>query len=149
MSVEPPHIICGIDPGETTGFVLMCLTSTKGDYDVIKAFEIPWGRRFELRNLLHKYLPDVLVIESFRLYEHKAKDQIGSDFPSVRVIGITEAYMYELDCLKAITYQPAHVTARVQVLARHVGVIGSSEHVKDAYKHLRYYLVTKHRMLME
>lgn len=133
------HIV-SIDPGKTTG---VCAIRYKGknSFEVLLSCEVSWESRYTLYDILSRYQPVYIVLESFRLYPHKAQEQIGSDFPSSRIIGMVEAYAQQLG-LAAPTFQPAVCMQMVEVLPEHKGYLRmTSEHRKDAYKHARYFVV--------
>jgi hypothetical protein len=140
--------IVAIDPGLTTGYVDLQLSFSDASIRIVRAEEVRWERRFELEKLLfgaEEMPPDdwphVVVVESFRLYAHKAKDQINNDFPSVRVIGTLEAFLNHRQIMNRLVLQPASVTALVAIEPEHARILGASEHMKDAYKHARYYML--------
>lgn len=137
--------IIGIDPGRTSGYVDLVIEDD-GTILVAKAQEVLWDERFRFKEFLDYYagvmlpfnmLPDAIVIEAFTLRAAEAHHQVGSDFPSVRIIGLVEAYAYELDILDRIVFQPA--TLKEFVKKKHE--LPASEHVLDAYKHARYFIV--------
>jgi hypothetical protein len=130
-----------IDPGVTTG-VCQLLYLGKRDFEVICVVEVPWERRFALR----EYIAGVhhIVIERFALYASHKDQMVNNTFPSVQVIGICEAYMNELDMLDAVTYQPASSMTQVAILPHHEYLVRGSEHKKDAYKHGRYFILMNH-----
>jgi len=150
MQTDVKRII-GIDPGQTTGYVDALFDLNSGTWQVVDAREIAWDERFILKPLLagalctayvQPLLPDFVVTEQFTLYAFKAKDQIGSTFPSVRVIGTLEAYMQEFGILRRLCFQPASVRSRVLTLEEHRRWLVGSVHKHDAYQHLRYFIVT-------
>ena len=134
----------GIDPGETTG---VCVAYSSGDELIVsEAFELTWESRFQLLPLVSILSEQSatqldIVVESFHLYKHRAQQQVGSYFPSVRVIGILETAAWASKILNRIIYQSASDIARVTVLPQHAKIVGGSEHTKDAYKHIRYHYV--------
>lgn len=130
--------LVAIDPGHTTGYVEA--EATDGVLTLTKVLQIPWEERFSLMSLLCALpLPDAVIVESFRLYAHKARAQINNDFPSVRVIGIVEAAAYLVDILDRVHFQPASIRTRVQVLPEHQEVDRAGPHARDAYQHLRFF----------
>lgn len=135
--------LIAIDPGSTTGFV-EAETSLVG-ITLLRVIEIPWERRFALRDLLwnegSQPVPDKVIIESFRLYAHRAQSQVNNDFPSVRVIGIVEAALHEFGWLDKLVFQPASVRSRVVVASPYREQL-RSPHTHDAFQHIRYYYVT-------
>jgi hypothetical protein len=138
LTLDGDTFAFGIDPGETTGLVIARLHADN-TYDVLAAEEIAWDDRFRLIPLLRDYQPSTIVMEAFILYPHKASDQIGQMFPSVRVIGLVEAACNFLE-LSQPHFQMAAVRTRVKVLPQHELKLRST-HTRDAYKHLRFYLV--------
>ena len=136
--------ILGIDPGRTTGYVDIDLHEN-GEYRVADVAEIAWENRFDLLDFIgaswpdgQPHLPDIIVVESFRLYPHKAKSQIGNDFPSSQVIGIIELSAHIHHISYNVLFQPASSIARVKVLQD----LSAADDIRDAYKHARLYIVT-------
>ena len=143
--------IIGIDPGRTTGFVDL-LEDDDGALHVLEAMEVLWDERFRLRELIEGmpiqvdernqdeplYLsPHAIVIEAFNLRAADAHHQVGSDFPSVRIIGIVEAFANDLGVLGRIVYQPASLKEFVKLKNK----LPASDHIEDAYRHARYFAV--------
>jgi hypothetical protein len=140
--------IISFDPGEITGFCEAEWLPGNDDFSIVKSSTINWSDRFAgIRDSLlgnsDAQLPSVVIAESFRLYAGKARDQINNSFPSVHVIGIISTYMFEYGILDRLVLQPASVMSRVMLLKEHVPSLLKSEHARDAYRHLRYYIVTK------
>lgn len=148
--------VLGIDPGETTGFVEARFDDD--GFHVVRAADVTWEDRFSLMYYLYcgtphqgplVGLPDIVIVESFRLYAHTAHSQIRSDFPSVRIIGMVEAFLYMPPGYypheyENIVFQPASSIALVAIEKEHGMVLGSA-HMIDAYKHVRYFYVTQWR----
>lgn len=61
------------------------------DYESRQAY---W---FTHKELIETVFPDVCVIESYRLFGHKSKEQIGSSLETPMLIGYLEMVCYELD----------------------------------------------------
>jgi hypothetical protein len=138
LTLPPGARITVIDPGETTGVCQMRYLG-KRDFEVLFIDQIPWNRRFRMREFIQGV--HHIVIERFALYASHSKDMINNEFPSVRIIGICEAYMNEFDMLDAVTYQPASVMTNVAILPQHAEYVKGSEHKKDAYRHGRYFIL--------
>ena len=146
--------VIGIDPGQTTGYVDIHLNGSS--WQVVDAQEITWDERFRLGpllagtpsdNIVGPPLPDYVVVEQFTLYAHKAQEQIGSHFPSARVIGTLEAYMYDAGIIDRLIFQPASVRSLVKIMPAHEAILTGSPHKRDAYQHARYFLVTHLRVV--
>lgn len=83
--------ILAFDPGETTGWALVSLTLAEPIRDRVV---VPITGTLELwrgvYDLIDKHAPDFIVVEIFRLFPHRLRAQIGSTFPTVKVIGVIE-----------------------------------------------------------
>lgn len=63
--------------------------------------------------------------------------------PSSQVIGIIEAYADLYGSFSLIKKQMPGVKSRVAILDRHIATLGSSEHIKDSYQHIRYFIISE------
>lgn len=95
-------------------------------------------------------MPDVIVIESYRLFGHKSKQQIGSQLETPQLIGYLEMVAYELNT--PVFFQDPSTKSRHadDILARtgviekrgqyyyYKGVI-TNLHQRDALRHLIYF----------
>lgn len=133
--------ILGVDPGGTTGMCFVDWVGHGKEFTVIKSWEVPWMSRWDIYGAVEQLNFDVIVVESFRLYRHMAQEQVGSDFPSAQVIGAIEYVLFDKHTRAKLVYQPAANAKDVQVLPIHRDILGSSEHRKDAYKHIRYWIL--------
>ena len=136
--------ILAIDPGKTTGIVV-CQTAKemidgKLPFGVMIAEDLLWEDRFLLREYIRT--SDIVICESFNLYPGAAQGQahIRSDFPSIQVIGLIQAYMYELNKGEPIMQMPS-MRKRSLILPEHQAALKGLKHARDAYKHARYYIV--------
>jgi len=78
--------VLAFDPGETTGWAFFedaALGPTTGTLEL-------WGGPQGIYDLIDKYTPDFIVVENFRLFPHRQREQVGSTFPTVKVIGVIE-----------------------------------------------------------
>lgn len=135
-------VILSFDPGLSTG-VGLARVGEGTDFDVLQLAILRWENRFAVRDYL-EHMPDRILLESFRLYRHKAQHMVNDTFPSCEVIGIIEAYAYQLGILDRVIRQPASVRQNVLVLDKHrdiVAAAGPEDHPRDAYKHIRYHIV--------
>ena len=76
----------GIDPGNTTGWAVV--DSKTGDIRELKHITFD-----DISQFLAEYnwsQVDRVIMEDFRLFPNKAKDQSGSDFQVVQVIGMVK-----------------------------------------------------------
>ena len=153
-------VLVGVDPGATTGVCIVEECSAQADdFQVVSALQIPWEERLSFFQALFSgtsvyainepRLPEVVVIEQFKLRGDAAFHQVGSDFPSVRIIGIIEAmvfvYKEVVGNSPLLVYQPNADIHRVQILPQHEAKFVGLKHAADAYRHLRYYMLTTHK----
>jgi len=148
--------IVGIDPGNTTGYCMIDEAPDKSGFQVVSVAQIPWEKRVSFFQALfygtftndkgEPQLPEIVVIESFRLHPGRAREQTGSEFPSVRVIGIVEAFV-SMCCPKPplLVFQEPGVIGRINILPEHESMLSGLVHAADAYRHVRYYHLTTGR----
>lgn len=145
-------IVIAIDPGRTTGVCVASVAPASRDYALLEAVAVEWDQRHKvLYNLLLKYSVDVedeaigaIVIESFMLYPDKAAAQSYSDFPSVDVIGAVRAFAYLLGLERLIVMQGAAQRKSARIQAEHYDMVRATKHTRDAYQHLRYYVIMQY-----
>lgn len=147
--------IVGIDPGTTTGVCLIVTDDKGSDFQVVSVWQIPWEQRLSFFQALFygtfadksgkPQLPEVVVIEAFRLRPGRAMEQVGSEFPSVRVIGIVEAFVSLCYPQPLLVFQAPSVISRVEILPQHSAQLSTFIHAQDAYRHVRYYHLTTSR----
>ena len=139
------EVVLAIDPGVTTGWALL----NKGDlksWDQIN----PLGRNKPalepVVQLIHNYAPlmPVVVIEKFLLYAHRRKQQTGSTFPAVEVIGATRLTTQQLQLVlvEQSASQAKGLVTDQKLRAMEMWLPGLP-HVRDAVRHALYYVLTK------
>lgn len=131
--------ILAIDPGGTTGIAFVRYLGGR-DFELRYVTQLIWNERFLVNNYMK--FADRIVVEDFRLYESKAKDQINADFPSVQVKGIIECYAYQMGMLDRIYYQMASERVNVKVVdVEHQKLLTAMVHATDAYRHARLHVL--------
>ena len=143
--------IVGIDPGETTGVCALETPRNGHVFQVVGVYQIPWEDRVSFFRALftggiaqpdgYQLLPEIVAIESFRLRPGRAMEQVGSEFPSVRVIGIVEAFLSLCSPQPLLAFQEPVIIGRCQILSEHEQLFRGLVHAGDAYRHARYYYV--------
>lgn len=139
--LTPGEVIFAIDPGGSTG-ICVGRYDARHEFTIFDAWTVPWAERFGIRESLSLHMPDRVVVESFRLYAHAAQEQINSDFPSVRVIGMVEAFLHDFHWLDRLTFQPPSVRQNVEALPQHRSLVNKTAHTLDAYRHLRFFVLS-------
>lgn len=118
--------ILGIDPGEHTGVVLM---DTDQPNALKATLVVTWHG---LDDIIHTHHPDIIVMESFRLYPHMAQTMIANDFPSSQVIGVVKYLAEKVNI--PVAMQPASMAKYVKPKR-----MFPSPHLHDAYCHIEAY----------
>jgi len=125
--------IMSFDPGESTGWIFVDGGRLRGG-TVVKDFQ-------EIENLINFYNPEVVVYESFRLYPGKANSMVWNDFYPVQVIGVI---LFICQQKKIPTVEQAASVKKFSggLDQRWIDCKDpKTEHTKDAYLHLKYYLL--------
>ncbi len=98
-------LLC-FDPGHTTGYaVFHGLELVQADEIVTKPIE---DAARNVNVLLHDHTPDIVVMESYRVYKWRAKHHAGSELLTARVIGCIET-LCAIHGVPHIIKQPAHI----------------------------------------
>lgn len=143
-------IVVAIDPGFTTGVAVATgVKPDSRDFTLDDSYEVEWDKRFsrfhDLLSQLSRCSEPVgaIVLERFVLYPNEAHNLGYSDFPSVQIIGIVGAYAHVWGLSDHIVMQTASQRKSVQILDEHYHTLRDqrSKHIRDAYQHLRYYIV--------
>ena len=142
-------LIVSIDPGGTTGFCSLYFTGgviTPDQYTVQTALEVTFSNRFWYQRYFSEQRDQigVIILERFKLFGKQStmNGQINSEFPSVRIIGIVEAFAHMYGLHDKIVFQEPNDRKSAQIPKVHWAALGPSDHVKDAYRHARYYALT-------
>lgn len=126
-----------LDPGTATGWATFDSEGTATNYGTAATHD-------ELMQELDKFTesnrPDVVIIESFKLFNRKAKQQSGSDMPASQAIGIIKVYASRWGA-KVVMQDPSiKPIAQKWSGMKPVGAHKNS-HWVDAMNHGIYYLV--------
>lgn len=123
------------DPGESTGWCYRCQDGTVMGGTCKKNHE-------EVAGLIISLDPDIVVLESFKLYPQKAQSLAWNSFYPCEVIGVIK-YVSSVNCIPFIEQAPSvkkyfggFKPDWDQLKATSAGV---TEHTKDAYMHLKYF----------
>lgn len=147
--------VIAIDPGDVhCGMALGILTEQDGkrEFDVVKAWE---SDPDECADYVASWLVSgelaALVVEKFNLYADKAEAQIGSEFPTVQLIGVLkylvrvanlEAEKQGRLCASLAMYgADTKKSMRNQLRARGITLLpAEADHARDAQLHLWHYV---------
>lgn len=138
-------IICvlSVDPGETSGVVVSHLRwDTKhpgrASLEIVQTTEVRWNEW-----TIWKYLVEessLVLCENFRLRPNKARQQGGSEMPTVRLIGALQC-LTALDNKEFVTHEPTLKSVYPRDRLRKLGCDHPSQHVRDAMSHLLWYVL--------
>jgi predicted RNase H-like nuclease (RuvC/YqgF family) len=123
-------IVMGVDPGETTG----CVVVDSETKEILFEEEIELWHG--LAEIIQKFSPEAVVVEDFRLYPTHAKSLIGSDFPASRVIGVLE-YLVETHGIKLEKQMASSIFVARKTFLKDAG---SGPHTGDALAHALFYI---------
>lgn len=105
---------------------------------------------FAHRVLIESLLPDVCIIESYRLFASKAKEQSGSSLETPQMIGYLEMVCYESG-IPVVYQDPSTKTRHNDEVLTKIGIITNKGgklyykgeltnlHKRDALRHCMYY----------
>lgn len=136
----------------TTGYAISLDNNLPHKLGDIKAddFEIKhmyWGFHKEL---ILNVNPDLIVIESYKLFGHKAKQQTGSELPTAQLIGYLEMVAYE-NSIPVVFQDPSTKQIHTDEILVKLGVLEkkgdkhyykgelTNLHKRDALRHDLYY----------
>lgn len=123
------------------------------------SFESKHAYWFAHRELIEKVFPDIIVIESYRLFGHKAKEQTGSSLETPQLIGYMEMVAYEFK-IPVVFQDPSTKSRHTDDILIKSGVIEkrgnkyfykgelTNLHKRDALRHALYYL-RKNKLLQK
>lgn len=132
--------LIGIDPGVTTGWASYDTERWSGLCGECRGLE-------DVRNVLDAYLPDVVVLEQFRLFPWKAKQQSWSNMPAAEISGIVDLWCR--DHMVVLCRQTPGLRKTVpNEWLKALGLWKPSRgkpHARDAAKHLASYIAQYRR----
>jgi hypothetical protein len=136
-AVQPaPERLLALDPGETLGWSI----AKQGNFYI--AGQIPKVHFYNITELLEKFQPTLVVMESYRLYPWKAQEQGFSDFFTPRLIGAIEDRCWQAGVPRAFQSASQGKSFVTDEKLRGWGYyIRGKPHANDATRHLCQYLL--------
>lgn len=136
----------------TSGFSISLDGNLPHKLGDIKAtdYESRQGYWFAHRERIEIVYPDVLVVESYRLFGHKAKQQSGSSLETPQLIGYLEMVAHEIN-IPIVLQDPSTKTRHTDDILVKTGIIEkrgnkyfykgemTNLHQRDALRHNLYY----------
>lgn len=147
------HAVLALDPGQTTGAALH-----NQNNDAINGVPLSYQFRYLsldqfavwITNTIEITDPDVIVVESYRIYPSKADLHIHSDVPVAQQIGMIRyvaSYRMIPVCFQTAATAKTFVTDGK--LKRSNLYLINQPHAMDALRHLYAYLILNKEMLPE
>ena len=130
--------VLALDPGETTGWFFKDY-----DQDIMKGGTIPKDHA-EVAKLIYALAPNIIIFETFHMYPGKAKSLAWNSFYPCEVIGVIK-YVAEVNGIPLVYQAPSVKKYAGGLQADWVQFQRNdlkekvTEHVKDAYLHLKYW----------
>ncbi|PWA11086.1 hypothetical protein DCC39_10330 [Pueribacillus theae] len=122
--------IVAIDPGKSNGFAFF-----EGEELHLSGVFMNIPEAIErMFYLIDYYSPDELVIESFRLYPWKAKQQFWSDFETPEIIGVLKHWAWNRE-LPVIMQPASNKQPFPDERLRKMNVYVTNGHARDAIRH--------------
>jgi len=138
-------IILALDPGETTGYVIVQAAKANGtepDIDIEDTGVLSLWRGVD--HLIEEHEPQLIIAEQYRLLPSKAKSQSYSIIVSSRVLGVIQ-YLAEERKIPLILQSPP--VARFHRLPKEIFRRTRGEHIRDAMLHIWAYLKTQKEVI--
>ena len=144
--LPPPTLsLLAIDPGHTTGIALLSgLTLTF--VDQIPLSQVPANITALLST---PSPPNLAILEGYRIYAHKASQHIGSDVPTLQLIGVIKHLLATASPTAIPVFEQSASQGKAFVTNERLREWGywqghTQKHAHDAIRHaLTYYLFSK------
>lgn len=137
-------MLIAIDPGKTIGYVVVI--------DPFHLIEMGEAQSMaELRQVLEKHNPNIIVIESFSLYPWKAQAQSFSKMPSPEIIGNVKEWA-TLNLIDVVEQTPSQRTVITDTLLKATNwweLTKGKRHARDAVRHMLCYYMRNDKMVAE
>lgn len=133
----PSLSVLGLDPGNTTGW------SFWEDGQLIQCGEVKLHHTANIVDLLYSFTQiDQFVVEEYRIYPNRAKQHIGHDLFTPRIIGAIEAYAYMKNI--PLKFQPASL-GKSHFTDQRLKALGLFQkgyrHANDAIRHVAHWYI--------
>lgn len=128
--------ILAIDPGGMNG--LAWFSSANG-YQ-LAGFDQVTLNDFPLWLDAHEPIPDVVILENYRLWKHKALQQSGSTMPASQAIGMVKAYCAVRKIL-LVEQSPQILDSATKMSQFPMPADHSKSHWVSAYNHAFFWMV--------
>lgn len=122
--------LVAIDPGKTIGFAFF----NGEELQLSGFFNNSYSAISRMFELILMFEPDELVIESFRLYPWKAKEQYWSDFETPEIIGIIKYWAWNQN-IKIVMQPASNKIPFPDERLRKLNVYVPNNHARDAVRH--------------
>lgn len=126
--------VLAVDPGGTNGLAWFDENYQFVGMAQVKLDELPiWLDK-------HEPKPDVIVLENYRLWKHKALQQAGSTMPASQGIGMVKSYA-TINGIKVVEQSPQILDGAQKQTQMFMPKDHSQSHWVSAYNHGMWYLI--------
>jgi len=133
----PSLFVVGLDPGNTTGY------SYWHGSALLESGELRLHKTANIVDLLYSFPSiDQFVVEEYRIYPNRAKQHIGHDLFTPRIIGAVEAFAHIKNV--PVHFQPASLGKShfTDTRLKHLGLFRKGHrHANDAIRHVAHWLI--------
>ena len=135
---DPPGFLLGIDPGLSTGWAYL-INGVLADFGTTRSID-------DLTDWLESYfeerpLPNIIVLEKYRLFKHLALQQSGSKMEVTQAEGVVLSFARRKRIEVVEQFSDILPTA-VKWSGVNLNKNHSQSHHESAYNHAYYYLVS-------
>ena len=132
--------ILGIDPGETTGVAFLeTIGNTNRVILSAQAFTTKtvaeFSGMYNLKDLISTRMYDVIALESFAPYAHKAQSLVGNKLWTSQLIGMIKLVAFEYGIEVKENNASRAKTLWPDKMLKTYGLYSDSKHVRDATRH--------------
>jgi hypothetical protein len=124
-----------LDPGETTGWARFRRMR------LIEAGEFAVTSTLMFDHLITHKHPQLMVMENYKVYGHRAQQHIGSEVPTIQYVGVVKylALVYGVPLVLQMAFQAKSFVKDERLME--LGLWHESKHARDAIRHGVYYLM--------
>lgn len=126
--------VLGVDPGGMNGLAWFNDAYEFEGFAQVKLDDLPiWLNE-------HKPKPDVVILENYKLWKHKALQQSGSTMPASQGIGMVKSYC-KVNGIKLVEQSPQILQTAVLMTGMPLPKDHSQSHWVSAFNHAKWWMI--------
>jgi hypothetical protein len=132
-----PNKLLALDPGDTTGVSIWIKGSLRTATTMRRDLLL-------FKRVIEHFAPDIIAMESYRIYAHKTNQHTHSDVPTLRLIGAIELIAEMQRPAIPIVFQSASqakgfvTDQKLEAWGLYDGI---NKHARDSIRHAVYYMI--------